>query len=377
MTLLDRIGDLPAYRDLLTRLTSGLETVDTAQGLGLPRAARLPVVAQLQADLQRPILLISNRADRALALFEELQFWLGETPAYYFPEPNPLFYEKAGWGKGTRRDRLQVLTMLARTLIPGAPSPGTPPVLVAPVRALMTRTIPRRDFLKNTRTLRLNQQVTLEELTRSWVDSGYEYANIVVEAGQFSRRGGILDIWPPGEMQPVRIEFFGDEIDTMRAFDPASQRTVESLDVLTITPAREILPSAAEKAGLSLRELNEFEIPLAHPMAGSMLDFLPEDTLIVLDGQEFLSAAVLDIEEESLSRREEAVEAGEIDADFPIPFLTWSEMEDRFGDRSCGGTRVHPRPGYAAAGRRLRTRTAFCREAARFHRFPDRPDNGG
>ncbi len=190
--------------------------------------------------------------------------------------------------------------MLARTLIPNAPSPNVPPVIVTPIRALMTRTIPRRDYLKHTRTLRLGQQVTPDELTRAWVDIGYEYANIVVEAGQFSRRGGILDVWSPGEPKPVRIEFFGDEIDTMRAFDPATQRTVESVEVLTIPPAREILPVAAQKAGIELQELKEFQIPLAHSMAGSMLDFLPENTLIALDGQEFISAAVMDIEEESL-----------------------------------------------------------------------------
>ncbi len=352
MLLLDKIGELPAYQDLLARLQAGLETADTAQGLGLPRAARLPLVARLQSDLNRPVLLISNRADRALALYEELQFWLSERPAYYFPEPNPLFYEQTGWGKGTRRDRLQVLTMLARILIPGTPRPALPPVMVAPVRALMTRTIPRRDFLKQTRTLRLNQRVTLEELTRAWVDIGYEYANIVVEAGQFSRRGGILDIWPPGEAQPVRIEFFGDEIDTMRAFDPASQRTIAALETLTITPAREILPAAAEKAGLPTKDLKEFQIPLAYPMAGSMLDFLPDETLIVLDGKEFLSAAVMDIEEESLSRREEAIQAGEIDADFPAPYLTWTEMEDRFGRRpvvELGYTGAQEMPPLASA----------------------------
>jgi transcription-repair coupling factor (superfamily II helicase) len=334
MPLLDRIGKLPAYRDLLARLEAGTETVTTARGLGLPRAARLPLTARLQADLGQPILLITNRADRALALFDELQFWLGDIPAYYFPEPNPLFYEQAAWGKGTRRDRLQVLTMLARTLIPNAPSPAVPPVIVTPIRALMTRTIPRRDYLKHTRTLRLGQQVTPEELTRTWVDIGYEYANIVVETGQFSRRGGILDIWPPGESRPVRIEFFGDEIDTMRAFDPASQRTVTALEVLTIPPAREVLPAAAQKAGIELRELKEFQIPLAHPLAGSMLDFLPDNTLIALDGREFISAAVMDFEEESLSRREEAIRAGELPENFPLPYLTWSEMEDRIGSRA-------------------------------------------
>jgi transcription-repair coupling factor (superfamily II helicase) len=352
MDLLDRIGSLPAYRDLINRVESGLETVDNARGLGLARSVRLPLVARLHKDLNRPVLLISNRADRALALYEELQFWLGETEAYYFPEPNPLFYEQAGWGKGTRRDRLQVMTLLARTLLPGAPSPETPPVIVAPVRALMTRTIPRRDFLKATRTLRIGERLTPEGLTRSWVDNGYEYAHIVVESGQFSRRGGILDIWTPGEPRPVRIEFFGDEIDTMRAFDPATQRTVENLETLTITPAREILPAAAEKAGLSLRELKEYLIPLAHPMAGTMLDFLSDDTIIVLDGQEFIAAAVTDFEEESLSRRAEAVQAGELPEDFPVPFLTWTEMEDRFGGRvvvELGYTHAPEAPQLAAS----------------------------
>ena len=333
MELLEKIGKLSPYRTLVARLTEGLETNETVQGLGLPRAARLPLVARLYQDLHQPILLISNRADRALALYEELQFWLGEQQAQYFPEPNPLFYEKSPWGKGTRRDRLAVLTLLARTLLPGSPTPESPPIIVAPIRAIMTRTIPRREFLKNTRTLQVGEQVLPDQLTRNWVAIGYEYANIVVQTGQFSRRGGILDIWPPGERQPIRIEFFGDEVDTMRAFDPATQRTVEKLKSVTITPAREILPAAAEKAGISLKDLSEFHIPLAHPFSGSILDFLPDDAVIILDGREFLSAAVMDIEEESLSRRDEAVNEGELPDNFPMPFLSWSEIEDRFGMR--------------------------------------------
>ena len=330
-TLLNRIGTLSGYQVLRSRLTSGVDTIDSVQGLGLPRSARLPVVARLHEDLQQPVLLITNRADRALALLDELQFWLGNVPVHYFPEPNPLFYEKSGWGKGTRRDRLGVMTMLARNLIPGTPSSEIPPVIVAPVRAIMTRTIPRREFLKYSRTLRLRQRITPQTLTRTWVDTGYEYANIVVQPGQFSRRGGILDVWVPGELRPVRIEFFGDEIDTMRAFDPALQRTIAHVDTLTITPAREFLSVAAEKAGLNLKDLKEFYIPIAHPFAGSLLDFLPENALIVLDGREFISAASTDTEEECLSRRDDAVDAGEIPSDFPAPYLTWSELEDRIG----------------------------------------------
>ena len=329
--LLDQLKEIPAYQSLLEKFNRDHWQPGQVEGLGLSRAARLYLVARLYQDLNRPILLISNRADRALSLHEELQFWMGEAEVQYIPEPNPLFFEKSGWGKGTRKDRLNVLTTLARTWIPTIQPPETPPVMVAPVRAIMTRTIPRREFVKYTRQLQLGQSVTIEELTRLWVDIGYTYANIVVESGQFSRRGGILDVWPPGEAQPIRIEFFGDEIDTMRAFDPASQRTVEARTTITITPASEILPIAAERAGLDQKDLSEFQIPLAYPLGGSILDFLPEDTLIVLDGQEFITAAVMDIEEESLSRREDAVAAGEISEEFPVPFLTWSEIEDRFG----------------------------------------------
>lgn len=329
--VLEKIRQLPAYQSLLHRLRTGVDRIDTFQGLGLPRAARLPLAASLVKDLEQPLLLISNRADRALALFEELQFWLGDQPAHYFPEPNPLFYEKASWGQGTRRDRLHVLTMLARTLHPGVPSPETPPVIVATVRAIMARTLPRRDFLKYTRTLKIGQRIMPDDLLHTWVDIGYDYANIVVQSGQFSRRGGILDIWTQGEGRPVRIEFFGDEIDTMRAFDPGTQRTIEKIESLTVSPAREVLPVAAEKVGLDLRNLQEFHIPLAHPMAGSLLDYLPDDALVALDGKEFLSAAVVDIEEESISRRADAEAADEISPDFPVPYLTWAEIEDRIG----------------------------------------------
>jgi transcription-repair coupling factor (superfamily II helicase) len=359
MNLLQVFKDLPAYRDLLVELRKSPEGANPLPGLGLPRSARLPLLASLQGDLAKPILLVTNRADRALAMFEELQFWMGEDGVHYLPEPNPLFYEKSGWGAGTRRDRLQVLTMLARALVPGIPAPDRPPMIVAPVRAIMTRTLPRREFIKHTRTLRLGAQVTPDELTREWVDIGYAYANIVVESGQFSRRGGILDVWAPGEAQPVRIEFFGDEIDTMRAFDPASQRTVKTLESFTITPAREILPLTAEKAGLPLKDLSEFQIPLAYPLAGSILDFFPEDALVALDGQEFITAAVMDIEEESLSRRDDAVSAGEIPEDFPTPFFTWSEIEDRLGKRAVielgytGAPDVAPLAAHFAPGPRF------------------------
>src|SRR5690606_13126805 len=111
----------------------------------------------------------TDRTDRVLALSEELGLWAPDLPRYQFPEPAPLFYEQAAWGENTRRDRLNTLTLLAAYHIPGAPPPPATPVIIAPLRAVMTRTMPRRDFLRVTRTLRAGQTAQIDELVRSWV----------------------------------------------------------------------------------------------------------------------------------------------------------------------------------------------------------------
>ncbi len=216
--------------------------------LGLARATRLPILAALLADLQAPVLFITDRSDHALTILDEVGFWTQQTSQRHFPEPNPMFYEQAAWGTSTRRDRLQALSLLALYHLPSAPRPQSPPLIVATLRAVMARTMPRRDFIRNLRTLKRGQQVKPEALRRAWVEVGYQPAEIVVEAGQFAQRGGILDIWPVAERDPLRFEFFGDEIDTMRRFDPATQRTIQPVDQVLISPARELLIGKAAGA---------------------------------------------------------------------------------------------------------------------------------
>ena len=194
----------------------------------------------------------------------------------------------------------------------------------------MTRTIPRRDFLRVSQHLSLGDQRDLQELARSWVGLGYQYSNIVVQPGQFSRRGGILDIWSPAEELPVRIEFFGNEIDTLKHFDPSTQRTVNTLEKTIIFPASEALPLAADNKGLLTEALSEFEIPQLYDFPSSLMDYLPSQTLILLDGEEFVTAAINDIEEEAVERFQSLVEQKVLPEDFPLPYITWSEIEDSF-----------------------------------------------
>ena len=302
-------------------------------GLGLPRAARLPLLAALQGDLPRPILLLTDRADHALALYDELGFWLPSASRYLFSEPNPLFYEDAAWGNTTRRERLQALTALAAYHLPFAEKPATPPVIVASVRAVMTRTLPRRDFLKGSKRLSVGQEIQPDVLIRLWMAIGYQIADIVVEPGQFSRRGGILDIWVMSDRLPARLDFFGDEIETIRRFDPVSQRTVAQLEGVLVTPAREFLVQENAKkgnldTGLQDTEFTEFHIPLLHEFPASILDYLPPRGMVLVDDVSLSEAMVTEVEEQAVKFRQESINEGTLSGDFPVPYLTWSEVLD-------------------------------------------------
>ena len=321
--MFDQFRRNPAVQQILAELQAGVHLPTQ----GLLRAARLPIAALINQDLQCPVLFLTDRTDHALTQLEELGFWAPDAKRMIFAEPNPLYYEPAAWGSAARRDRLAVLTELAMFHLPNA-KPGISPLLVSPIRALMTRTLPRREFLKASRLLRVGQTYHLDDLVRGWVDVGYTHAESVVEPGQFSRRGGLLDVWAPASAQPARIEFFGDEIETLRLFDPASQRKVAPLDELLITPAREVLPGKAAEMGIALGEMEEFFLPQVHTAVASLLDYLPRSSIVIMDDNSLLTSAASEIEEQAVRMREDALREGTLSADYPIPYLTWSELQD-------------------------------------------------
>ncbi len=329
-SILDAVRSQSSYQRLVEDLSAGM----LLPGLALPRAARLPVLAGLLADLNCPILLLTDRADRALTMLEELSFWSPQAARQIFPEPNPLFYEQAAWGTLTRRDRLQALTLLASYHLLPMRKPARPPVVVASVRSIMTRTLPRREFVRVTRALKVGQQITPDSLKRSWLDLGYQPADTVLESGQFSHRGGIVDVWTPSELEPARLEFFGDEIDTIRAFNPATQRTTRNLNELLVTPAREVLPgkiaslTLPEVITLPEGEVDEFYLPVIHQQHASLLDYMPRPSLVLVDDFELIQSVANEIEEQAVRLRQESVAEGTLPSNFPLPYLTWSELQD-------------------------------------------------
>ncbi|MBP7691480.1 MAG: transcription-repair coupling factor [Anaerolineales bacterium] len=328
----------PAYRAALAA---------PPPALGLPRAARPVLAAALAAETDRPTLLITARPDRALGLAEALTAWEPGLRVLLFPEPSPMFYEPAAWGAAVTRGRIAALAALAPYAQLTWPA-GRPPVIVTSARALITRTLPRREFLTHTRSLHVGQSIALEKLLASWVAIGYAAESVVLEPGQFARRGGIVDIFPPADDQPVRLELFGDEIETLRRFDPATQRSGEKVAGITITPAREALPKhfhpgpqtkshgengPVEALDLDLSSLGpafggplEFQIPRLYPPT-TLLDYLPTRTQVLAEDWPELTDALQELEEHAQEQRGMQVEAGVIPADFPAPFTPWADLQ--------------------------------------------------
>ncbi|MFP3854656.1 MAG: transcription-repair coupling factor [Anaerolineales bacterium] len=341
--LLQPIRELPAYQKLLQHLEAGTVPVSSAQ---LPKASRAATIAGLAGDLNIPLLVLVARGDRLLTLSEELSAWDPSLEVLVCPEPNPLFYEKAPWGRRAKRERAATLARLTAAIQPGGKDQAADPpdVVLATGRATMTRSLPRRDFLANSRWLHAGSQRRPDQLIQLLVDTGYQPNTVVSQPGQFSRRGGILDLWPPAEDSPVRLEFFGDEIDSMRYFDPASQRSMSAVESLRVTPAREGLPSHFEAPWVELlpeeahqtspgdpqEPYLEFFIPWMHPAApAGLLDYVPADAILLIEDRMSLEAALDDLEAQAVEFRQEQIEQGMLSADAPIPYVTRPEIEDQ------------------------------------------------
>ena len=353
--LLDLFDQIPAFGELAEAL-AGRETRRLLP-LDLPRGARAPVVAQLYRRVAAaggvPLLLLTGRVDTATLWHQALETWLpAGSQLHRLPEPTPLPYDRGPWSDRTRVARLAVLAGLIAGQHPLVPAPATPPLIVASARAFLQKTMPKRRFIAATRVLRVGQAIDLERTLAGWQEIGYEAASVVEQAGQFSRRGGILDIFPAASALPVRVELFGDEVETMRHFDPTTQRSAapdESPASVVITPAREALPSAARAfaevwadeplpaedslpswrddladllAGNVFPNL-EYYLPLIYSRPATLLDYLPPEGLVIVDDwNEFRAVA----DEINSHAQQVAQEQAALPPGYQSPIYDWAEI---------------------------------------------------
>ncbi|MFZ5919362.1 MAG: transcription-repair coupling factor [Chloroflexota bacterium] len=350
--LLALAGQIPAYRQLFDSLR--VQTTTQRPPLQLLGAARPYLLATLHDDLARPLVLLVARADHARQTFVQLRDW-SPTPerVLLFQEPDDLPYERIPWAVDTVRRRLTALAALAA---------AEPVLVVASARAIMQPTLPPRELHLGSRTYHTGQRLRLDKTLSHWLGLGFEPTSVIQEPGAFSRRGGIVDVFPPHLRYPVRVELFGDEIDSLRTFDPATQRSLERIEQFTLIPASEALPrfgpqAARRLAGLPIDNLHapaaaefradlraleneswfrgiEFYLPYLYSRPASLLEHLPDEALLVIDDLIDLEATVGDLETQATDLRRDLSAAGEVSPAFSQPYLTWEDLKPQIDDRA-------------------------------------------
>jgi len=210
------------YRALVEGLGGGSGALDAVR---LPVPAAAWVVDLLAADLGRPVLVIVPREADAQAWIEAAELFAPEAdapPPVYFPGPSLSPYQETDTSLLVRA---QEAVALDRLLAPR----GRRPVIVSTPRALFRRLPRPADFLASVVEVREGDEVPLDDLGGQLAEFGYRRSDLVTEVGDFAVRGGIFDVFPPGAEDPVRIELFGDTVETVRRFDPQTQRSEERL----------------------------------------------------------------------------------------------------------------------------------------------------
>ena len=311
--------------------------------LGVTDAAKASVIAAVVRDAAAPTLAIVPKQSRALELAEELSAWLdGELPILVFQERDSLPYERLTPDPEAVVDRLRAIDALQT---------GQPCVVVTAGIALVQRTLVR-EKRRTAVELRSGERNDPDALLVSLLRLGYRTVPLVQLPGDAARRGGIVDVYPTSAGGPVRVEFLGDQVESVRGFDPETQRSGDLQQSVLFGPAREVLdlPKSAETlaARLDLRtctpEVRErFEEDLARLqdgdtiaeegfylpflVSGCLLGHLPANGLLILDEAADLAQALEEHDAQTDELRRGLEERGELPGGLPLPHIDHAELQ--------------------------------------------------
>ncbi len=264
------------------------------------------MAAAIYGRFDRTVLFVTAHAEAARRRFEQIKLWLPDTVA-------PLFFPEAGLlGNGSPDDpvinseRIKVISLLAGCNSADE-SQQSSSFIMCCAAALISRSVGRDRYksgcirIKNG--MNMNQSTLLEMLQ----SAGYKYEDVVEIPGTFSKRGGIVDVYPCGHDSPARIEFFGNEIESLRLYDARSQLSMEKVPVLFIPPSEE----------------------MSNDGTANLLDYLPDEAILLLDDVQQIESEVERIRAEFSSPDQSAAgESGRAAGGFE-----WEEIENKIRGR--------------------------------------------
>ena len=322
-----------------------------------PDPATEYVVAALWRESDAPMFVLTPNPESARKLHDRLFTWLGDdAPIFHFAESEDIPFERYVPDLGASHQRLRALAAL-RGEIKGVKKP----LVVASIRAATQATLERAAFDSSTHLLSVRDRINLGAQVRQWLDMGYSHEPTVEIPGTISRRGGILDIFPVSRDRPVRIELFDDEIETIRHFDPGTQRSTGKIRSITIPPARETLPrlasedrvqellGAMELIGTSEEAQRRIPSDLSQMLAGESLDevsfyagffnlgnifdYLSAESLMVVLRPGAIEEMSRSLDRRLVQLRSAKEKRGDVPAGFAQPHIEWGFISDAMNAR--------------------------------------------
>ena len=261
----------------------------------LPGAALSLAIAEAASNAKRFTLLLTADSQSAERLQEELSFFAPDLPVLHFPDWETLPYDLFSPHQDIISQRIAALYRLPE-LKHG--------VLVVPITTALHRLAPKRFLLGSSLVMQVGQQLDVNQMRGNLEAAGYRCVDTVYEHGEFAVRGALIDLFPMGSSQPYRIDLFDDEIETLRTFDPETQRSIDKVESIKLLPAREFpLEKKAvtdfrgrfrERFDVDFRRCPiyqdlstgitpagiEYYLPLFFEETATLFDYLPADTQV-------------------------------------------------------------------------------------------------
>jgi transcription-repair coupling factor (superfamily II helicase) len=338
------------YRGLLDLLRP-----DQATGQVVLLDSALPYcVGGLRNELYIPILVLVPRPERARRVYEDLLMWCGEeAQVYQLPEGETLPFERLMADDATTHERIRTLAALLNLDVENH---RPPPIIVTSLAAISQKTLAKDIFQASSHYVTVGQKVNLGDLLDRWQKMGYRVERAVEVPGVVSRRGGILDIYPPGAPFPARIELMGDLVESIRLFDPASQRSMKPVERVFILPAQEALPALLSQEDVE-RRYSQLDLSnctsatkerIQEEMAllltghateelgfyrgffcqGTTMDFLPKEGLLVVERPGEMEEEGQSMDDKLRDLREATEKRGDVPENFPSLHLPWTELNE-------------------------------------------------
>ena len=352
---------------------SAIPVAPSNESVTVRNGARAAYIAAAYKRMGLPTLILTPRPEDARRLHDQLLTYLGDShPIHIFPSSDVLPFERLAVDLSTSHERLSALSALWEA---NHEEVSEQPIVIAPVVAVL-RSVFSPELLSSVlasspygKGLKVGERIPkVEDLLQYWVSLGYRNQPLVESPGEFSQRGGILDIFPVNHGLPIRIELFDDEVDTIREFDPITQRSIRDVTLFTIIPAKEQLPNLTDRTEIDeaigrlqfdkcsqdtkdrieddlVSLFSESDIETLHLYNGlvnqnSILDYLPDNGLLVIDRESQVEAETYDVQEKYARMRESREGRGELPGNFPTPYMDWSTLSKYLYSSPCQKLKV-------------------------------------